>query len=78
MLDDGTYDVVVIDAELRPEDDDTISVELTVVDGPAKGQVVSVAARGLAADPFDLLGLPGTLSVTDGNPALRLERGGTA
>lgn len=75
MLDDGTYDVVVVDAEARDEDQGTVSVDLTVVAGPAKGQVVSLAARGLTDDPLDLLGLPATLTVAGGTPSLRLEPG---
>lgn len=75
MLDDGTYDVVVVDAEARQENEGTVSVDLTVVAGPAKGQVVSVVAQGLEGDPLDLLGLPATLTVAQGTPSLRLEPG---
>lgn len=75
MLEDGTYDVVVVDAEARQEDEGTVSIDLTVVAGPAKGQVVSVVVQGLAGDPLDLLGLPATLTVARGTPSLRLEPG---
>ena len=71
MLDDGTYDALVVDAEAR--EGGGVSIELTVVAGPAKGEVVTLVARGMAGDPVDLLGVPGTLTVTDGVPSLRLE-----
>lgn len=72
MLDDGTYDALVVDAE--GADDGSVSIELTIVAGPAKGDVVTILARGLPGDPLDMLGVPGTLTVTDGTPALHLER----
>ena len=73
MLDDGTYDALVVDA--TPRDDGGVSIELTIVAGAAKGEVVTILARELAGDPnpLDLLGIPATLTVTDGAPSLRLE-----
>lgn len=71
MLDDGSYDALVVDAE--PRDDGGVSIDLTVVSGPAKGEVVTIVARGLEGDPIDLLGLPATLTVAGGAPSLRLE-----
>jgi hypothetical protein len=71
VLDDGTYDALVVDA--TPRDGGGVSIELTVVAGPAKGEVVAVLARGLAGDPLDLLGVPATLTVAGGVPSLRLE-----
>ena len=71
MLADGDYDVIVVDAE---DDDGAVRLDVTILAGPHKGEVVSVRARGLAVDPLDCLGLPGTLTVADGAPAVRLER----
>jgi hypothetical protein len=71
VLDDGTYDALVVDAEAR--EGGGVGIELTVVSGPAKGEVVSVVARGLPGNPLDLLGVPATLTVADGAPSLRLE-----
>jgi hypothetical protein len=71
VLDDGTYDALVVDAE--PHDGGGISIDLTVVAGPAKGEVVTIVARGLTGDPIDLLGVPATLTVAGGAPSLRLE-----
>jgi hypothetical protein len=83
VLDDGTYDAIVVDAgAVDPAADaagDTagtgaVSIELTIVAGPAKGEMVTVIGHNLGGDPLDLLGVPATLTVTDGAPALRLER----
>jgi hypothetical protein len=71
VLDDGTYDALVVDA--TEAEGGAISIELTVVAGPAKGEVVTLLGHGLRADPLDLLGVPGTITVTDGTPYLRLE-----
>ena len=72
-LPDGRYDALVVDAEDRG--DGTVGVELTIVAGPAKGEVVTLVARGLATDPLDLLGVPGTITVQGGAPSFRLEIG---
>ena len=93
MLEDGTYDAIVVDASAvdpaagdadgtRTDTGDAgpaaaagaVSIELTIVAGPAKGEMVTVLGRNLGGDPLDLLGVPATLTVTDGAPALRLER----
>ena len=71
MLDDGTYDVVVVDADDDAEG--VVHVEVTILAGERKGEVVSVAASGLDRDPLDLLAAPGTLTVSDGSPSLVIE-----
>ena len=72
MLADGTYDALVIDAE--PLDDRRVAVDLTILSGSHKGDVVSVRAptppRG---DVLDLLGIPATLRVADGAPSVTFE-----
>jgi hypothetical protein len=71
-LPDGTYDVLVVDATAH--DDGFLAVELTIVAGPAKGEVVGLRTRDLPVDdPLDLLAVPATLTVAGGVPALRLE-----
>jgi hypothetical protein len=72
MLDDGDYDVIVVDAEPVDEAPGTTSLDLTILSGPARGEMVSVRAKGLAGDPVDLLGLPGTLTVSEGRPSVQL------
>ena len=64
-LPDGTYDVLVVDAE---QDDDALAIEITIVSGAHKGEVIGIRAAGLDVDPIDLLGLPGTLRVENGVP----------
>lgn len=73
-LPDGRYDVFVVDAET--DDDDTIRLELAVVSGAQKGEVVVIRGARSGRDPLDLLGLPGTLTVADGAPRFEVERGG--
>jgi hypothetical protein len=73
VLDDGTYDALVVDATAR--DEGGLSIDLTIVAGPAKGEVVTIMARALPGDPdpLDLLGIPATLTVAGGAPSLHLE-----
>lgn len=73
-LPDGHYDVFVVDAE--SVDDETIRLELTVVSGEQKGEVVVIRGARSGRDPIDLLGLPGTLSVVVGVPRFEVERSG--
>jgi len=70
-LADGTYDALVVDAEAG--DDGSVGVELTIVAGPAKGEVVALRTAGLTGDPLDLLGVPATITVRDGEPSVRFE-----
>ena len=71
LLDDGAYDALVVDASETEEG--SIALDLTVLDGPHKGEMVTVTARGLGRDPLDLLAVPATLTVVDGRPSVRLE-----
>jgi hypothetical protein len=70
-LDDGTYDVIVIDVVEGA--DDALVLELTVTSGAHRGEIVHVNARGLHRSWVDLLGTPATLNVTDGRPRVTLE-----
>ena len=71
VLEDGTYDALVVDA--TPADDGSCRVELTILAGRHKGEIVTVRSTGLADRALDLLGIPATLTVTDGAPAVRFE-----
>jgi hypothetical protein len=64
--DDGTYDAFVVWAETR--EDGTVALDLTITTGARKGEVLSVRASGVPRDPIDLVGLPCTLVVKDGQP----------
>ena len=71
MLADGRYDVIVVDA--TAEGGETLHLDVAVLSGEHKGEVVSVRATGLGVDELEALGMPGTLTVTGGEPALLLE-----
>lgn len=75
-LADGTYDVIVVDADevaAGPDEPPAVSLDLTILAGEAKGEIVSVRAVGLSGEPLLLLGVPGTLTVTGGVPTVQLE-----
>ena len=65
-LPDGRYDAFVIDA-----DDD--GLELTLVSGEHKGEVLAVSSSSSLGDPVDLMGMPATLVVTDGVPSVTID-----
>jgi len=79
MIADGNYDVFVVDAtSLGDEGDPAVRstawrLELTILTGEHKGDVVSVNASGLERSEFDLVGMPGTLRVVDGHPAFTVD-----
>jgi hypothetical protein len=71
VLEDGNYDALVVDAtELEGG---AARVELTIVAGPHKGEVVTVRGDGLGGRALDLLGVPATITVLDGTPHVRFE-----
>ena len=69
MLPDGRYDAIILAAD--PVGGPAVRVEVVVVSGPHKGEVVSLDASGITGDPLRLLGLPATLAVSAGT--LRLD-----
>ena len=71
QLPDGRYDVLVVDATADAGD---FVIELTIVSGKHKGEVVGLRATGLDADELELLGMPGTLDVENGVPRFRVEK----
>ena len=71
VLEDGLYDALVVDATA---DGETIALDLTILGGAHKGEVVSVRAHGMDMDDVDILGMPGTLVVENGVPAFTVER----
>jgi hypothetical protein len=70
-LPDGTYDALVVDATAT--DDGGCRVELTILAGTHKGEVVAVRATGLAHEALDLLGIPATLTIDSGTPTVTFE-----
>ena len=74
LLADGTYDVFVVDATVDDTGDGrTVELDLTITVGAHKGEVVTVRADGLRGEEFDLIGMPGTLTVTDGRPHVAID-----
>jgi hypothetical protein len=76
VIPDGTYDVFVVDATALDDDAGPEAgwhLDLTILAGELKGDVVGVSARGLRGDEFDLMGMPGTLTVENGEPSFRLD-----
>jgi hypothetical protein len=71
MLPDGTYHVFVVDADER--DDGQLEVSLTILTGEHKSEVLDLVATGLDRDPIDLIGMPGTLEVTGGEPRFTVD-----
>jgi hypothetical protein len=72
VLDDGTYDAIVLEAS-RDESDGAVVVELTVLAGEHKGEVVSLRSANWEGDAVELLGVPATVTVADGVPEVRFE-----
>ena len=73
VLDDGTYEAIAFDAD---NDGDTVTVELTIIAGDHKGEVLSIRGDASAlgvGDALDLLGVPATVIVTDGRPQVEFE-----
>jgi hypothetical protein len=70
MLPDGTYDVFVVDAEA---DGPALRLDLTILAGVHKGEMVSLRAEGLGLGELDALGTPGTMVVKAGEPSIVLE-----
>ena len=64
-LPDGTYDAFVIDAS---DDRDGRHLELTIVSGERKGEVVAITSTDTDGTDLDLIGLPATVVVRDGVP----------
>lgn len=72
VLEDGTYDVVVVDADDGGAPG-SVRLDLAVLAGAHKGELVTVNAADLGRDPIDVLAAPGTLVVADGEPTVVLE-----
>ena len=70
MLEDGTYDALVIDAT---DVDGAVRAELTITSGPHKGEVVVVRGTFPGKASLDLLAAPATLVVAGGQPTVTLD-----
>lgn len=71
---DGRYDVFIVDAEPHAEHPDSVvAVEVTIVSGEFKGEVIKLNANGISGSDIDLMGMPAVLTVTGGAPVLTVE-----
>ena len=72
-LADGSYDALVVDVDADARAGDDARVELVLVSGARKGEVVVVRGQVPGRSAVDLLGLPVTLVVADGEPHVVLD-----
>ena len=78
LLPDGRYDVFVVDATVEVDHADdperrVVHLDLTIISGEHKGEILTVTAVGLAGEDYDLMGMPGTLTVAGGRPSVDIE-----
>ena len=64
-LPDGIYEAMVVDVDID-ERDDIARVELVIVTGAHKGDVVPLRGDARRMKTTDVVGLPATLTITDG------------
>ena len=69
-IEDGSYDVVVIEA--LEVGDESLLIELVITSGAHRGELVRVHAHSLDVTWVDLLGTPATLTVSHGQPRISL------
>ena len=70
---DGDYDVLVVDVDMHEDDTHSARLELVIVSGKHKGEVVSLRAQGFVHRRTEILGLPASLHVVSGVPRLELD-----
>lgn len=70
MLEDGTYDAFIVDVTTEGE---VLHLELTILAGPHKGEVISVRSTGFDIDEIDAIGMPATVTVTGGEPSITID-----
>jgi hypothetical protein len=74
-LPDGTHDALVIDAHDGTDDlgRTTQRLDLTVVAGVSKGQVVTIVTGQPLGDEIALIGMPATITVRGGEPSVVID-----
>lgn len=71
MLRDGRYDALIVDA--HADDDGMVHLDVTVTSGEHKGEVLQIKGRFPGKDELDLLAMPATLVISEGQPVLTLD-----
>lgn len=74
-LPDGTHDALVIDVHDGTDDlgRATQRLDLTVVAGVSKGQVVTIVTGQPLGDEIALIGMPATITVHGGEPSVVID-----
>ena len=72
-LPDGSYEAMVVDISPVAEGRGA-RLELALLDGSHKGEVVLIRSPGLDPDDVDLLGAGARVTVVAGVPGVRLDR----
>jgi hypothetical protein len=70
VLPDGSFDAFIVDVRVEGG---VATLDLTIVGGGHKGEVVTLTARGLEREETDLIGLPATLVVERGVPRVSID-----
>jgi cell division protein FtsX len=70
-LEDGRYDVIVVEATEDP--DDVMRLDVAISSGPHRGEVISITAVHLGRSWIDALAAPATLTVEEGRPVLSFD-----
>lgn len=70
VLPDGRYDAFIVDITVRGT---AATLELTIVAGAHKGEIVTITSEGLTTDEIELLGMPATLFVENGVPRVTID-----
>jgi hypothetical protein len=75
-LADGEYPAFVVDLEPGLDDSgsDVMHLELTILSGEHKGDLVSISSSTVTGDYVDLIGMPATLTVSGGQPDVTIDR----
>jgi len=74
-LPDGAYDAIVINADDLPTEGGTTTViELTITSGAHRSLTFALTAPVRLGEPTDLIGMPATVTVTGGEPSVRIDR----
>jgi len=76
QLPDAEYPAIVIDCEQGVADDGTVltHLELAILTGDRKGDVVAITAHEDLGDFIALLGMPATVTVAGGAPSVTIDR----
>jgi hypothetical protein len=75
-LPDGSHDAFLMDVHTGTDDlgRPLQRLELAVVAGECKGLVVSVLTGEPLGDEIELIGMPATITVEDGEPTVTIDR----